>query len=154
MAYKWDDPNHIPTGMILQATAVSFVFVLPSLKLTLPFKNHHLSWFSYHQNGGPFSSQRFVSLQECRIPYYWVYKPLLLGWVSHPLLYGNIGSLDPIAHVFCFCLRIPGHECVQQLFGSCMTVLHGGCKAFDPLTSHEGWGIWWTQAMCKKNQDI
>ena len=51
-------------------------------------------------------------------PYYWV--------DDHPLLYGNIGSLDPIAHVFCFCLRIPGHECVQQLFGSCMTVLRGG----------------------------
>ncbi len=25
----------------------------------------------------------------------WVYKPLLLGWVSHPLLYGNNGTLDP-----------------------------------------------------------
>ena len=79
-------------------------------------------------------------------PYYWV--------DDHPLLYGNIGSLDPIAHVFCFCLRIPGHECVQQLFGSCMTVLHGGCGDFDPLTGHEGWGKWWTQAMWKKHQDI
>ena len=28
------------------------------------------------------------------------YKPLLLGWWLYPLLYGNNGSLDPIAHVF------------------------------------------------------
>ncbi len=32
-------------------------------------------------------------------PYNGVYKPLLLGWWVYPLLYGNNGSLDPIAHI-------------------------------------------------------
>ncbi len=37
----------------------------------------------------------------------WVYKPLLLGWFSHPLLCGNNGSLDPGTYeyisIICVC---------------------------------------------------
>ncbi len=34
-------------------------------------------------------------------PYNWAYKPLLLGWWPSPIygIYGNNGSLDPIAHM-------------------------------------------------------
>ncbi len=48
----------------------------------------------------------------------WVYKPLLLGWWVYPLLYGNNGSLDPIAHIgnYGLWVRHPDTSCDSLCF--------------------------------------
>ncbi len=37
-----------------------------------------------------------------RNPYNGYIKPLLLGWFSHPLLYGNNGSLGPSTYIYIY----------------------------------------------------
>ena len=61
------------------------------------------------------------------------YKPLItdLGWWVYPLLYGNNGSLDPIAHIHFHWPTI----CPVNLFNPGNPTSHTGCTRFGMRTS-------------------